>query len=130
MKLTIGSEAIFFICLIVAYLYFWRSGNFQQQVARHLSVKSTTIFTAILMLSSFTFWKAEKNHAKQKSRATRIWLMFTIVLGFTFLSGQGNEYYKLIKENVMHMLFGIIFDHSDFLQNHFTLTFNLFFCKF
>ena len=35
MKLTIGSEAIFFLCLIVAYLYFWKSGNFQKEVAEY-----------------------------------------------------------------------------------------------
>ena len=30
MKLTIGTEVVFFACLIVAYLYFWRDGHFQK----------------------------------------------------------------------------------------------------
>lgn len=58
MKLTVGSEAIFFICLIVSYLYFWRTGNFQQQVADHLHIKTTALFTVVLLCSSFTLWRA------------------------------------------------------------------------
>jgi heme/copper-type cytochrome/quinol oxidase subunit 3 len=100
MKLTIASEAIFFLCLIVAYLYFWRSGNFQKEVAEHLSFRSTGIFTAILLLSSFSFWRAEKNHAKENHKAAKLWLALTIMLGVIFLFGQGHEYYKLIQEDV------------------------------
>jgi heme/copper-type cytochrome/quinol oxidase subunit 3 len=101
MKLTIGSEAIFFICLIVSYLYFWRSGNFQKEVAEHLSITTTGLFTAVLLSSSFSFWQAERNHAKENSRATKMWLGITLILGVIFLFGQGHEYYKLIKENVL-----------------------------
>ena len=101
MKLTVGSEAIFFLCLIVAYLYFWRSGNFQKEVAEHLSIKTTGVFTAILLFSSFTFWRAERNHSKENAKATKLWLIITILLGVIFLFGQGDEYYKLIKENVL-----------------------------
>ena len=115
MKLTIGSEAIFFLCLIVAYLYFWRSGNFQKEVAQHLSIKSTGIFTAILLFSSFSFWKAERNHTNGNYTATKLWLIVTIVLGVIFLSGQAHEYYKLIQENVL-------ISKSEFGSSFYTLT--------
>jgi heme/copper-type cytochrome/quinol oxidase subunit 3 len=115
MKLTIGSEAIFFLSLIVAYLYFWRSGNFQKEVAEHLSIKSTGIFTAVLLFSSFSFWRADKNHSKENIRATKLWLLVTVLLGAIFLAGQGHEYYKLIQENVL-------IRKSEFGSSFYTLT--------
>jgi heme/copper-type cytochrome/quinol oxidase subunit 3 len=100
MKLTIGSEAIFFLSLIVAYLYFWRSGNFQKEVAEHLHIKTTALFTVLLLSSSFTFWRAEKNHRQENRKAVKGWLIATILLGAIFLAGQGHEYYNLIQEDV------------------------------
>lgn len=115
MKLTIGSEAIFFICLIVAYLFFWKSGNFQKAVAEHLHIKTTGLFTILLLSSSFTFWRAEKNHQKQNSRGLKTWLIATIVLGIIFLFGQGHEYYNLINEHVL-------ISGSEFGSSFYTLT--------
>ncbi len=115
MKLTIGSEAIFFICLIVAYLFFWKNGNFQKQVAEHLHIKTTGLFTIVLLSSSFTFWRAEKNHLKQNIKGMKAWLIVTIVLGIIFLFGQGREYYNLIKENVL-------ISKSEFGSAFYTLT--------
>jgi heme/copper-type cytochrome/quinol oxidase subunit 3 len=115
MKLTIGSEAIFFLALIVAYLYFWRSGHFQKEVAEHLSIKTTGLFTIILLSSSFTFWRAEVKHNKQNDKATKLWLTITVLLGIIFLSGQGNEYYKLVNENVL-------VSRNEFGSSFYTLT--------
>jgi len=115
MKLTIGSEAVFFICLIVSYLFFWKSGNFQQEAAAHLHIKTTGLFTVLLLGSSFTFWQAEKNHRQQNSKAVNGWLIATILLGSIFLAGQGREYYNLIKENVW-------ISKSEFGSSFYTLT--------
>jgi heme/copper-type cytochrome/quinol oxidase subunit 3 len=115
MKLTIGSEAILFLSLIVAYLYFWRSGNFQKEVAEHLSIQTAGLFTAILVLSSFCFWRAEKNHSKENIKATKLWLLITIILGIAFLAGQGHEYYKLVQEDVL-------ISKSEFGSSFYTLT--------
>src|SRR5579875_3848805 len=115
MKLTIGSEAIFFICLIVAYLYFWRSGNFQKEIAEHLHIKTTALFTILLLSSSFTFWRSEKNYQKENHKAVKGWLMATIMLGIIFLFGQGHEYYNLIKEDVT-------MSKSEFGSSFYTLT--------
>lgn len=115
MKLAIGSEAILFLSLIVAYLYFWRSGNFQKEVAEHLSIRTTGFFTAVLVFSSFCFWRAERNHSKENTKATKLWLLVTIILGVVFLAGQGHEYYKLMQENVL-------ISKSEFGSSFYTLT--------
>ncbi|HWJ28656.1 MAG TPA: heme-copper oxidase subunit III [Flavisolibacter sp.] len=115
MKLTIGSESIFFLSLIIAYLYFWRNGNFQKEVAEHMNVKTTGIYTLILISSSFTFRMAEKNFLLNKEKKVRGWLLSTIVLGAIFLAGQGHEYYKLIQEHVT-------ISESEFGSSFYTLT--------
>jgi heme/copper-type cytochrome/quinol oxidase subunit 3 len=115
MKLIIGSEAIFFLCLIVAYLYFWRSITFQREVSANLDIKSTVLFTAILLSSSFTFWRAEKNHHRGNNKAANAWLSATIFLGAIFLIGQGREYYRLLNKNVL-------ISKSEFGSSFYTLT--------
>jgi len=115
MRLTIGSEAIFFICLIVSYLYFRRTGNFEQQVAKHLHIKTTAVFTVFLLCSSFTFWRAQKNHQRENNNAVKSWLAATILLGIIFLAGQGHEYYTLIKEDVL-------INKNEFGSSFYTLT--------
>lgn len=115
MKLTIGSEAIFFICLIVAYLYFWRSGSFQKQVAQHLNLRTTALFTVALVLSSFTFRRAEINHREENTKGVGRWLAATILLGVVFITGQAREYYHLINENVL-------ISKSEFGSSFYTLT--------
>lgn len=115
MKLTIGSEAIFFLCLIVSYLYFWRSGDFQKEVAVHLHIKTTGLFTILLLGSSFTLWRAERKHEQENVKGVRAWLTATIVLGIIFLAGQGHEYYNLIKENVL-------INRNEFGSSFYTLT--------
>ena len=115
MKLTVGSEAVFFLALIVAYLYFWRSGHVQQQVAEHLNVKLTGLFSLFLLSSSFTFWRAEKNYSQGNSGRMKMWLVATFVLGLVFLLGQGHEYYNLIGE-------GVVVSQNEFASSFYTLT--------
>lgn len=115
MKLTIGSEAVFFLSLIVAYLYFWRSGNLQSEVAAHLHPGITALFTLFLLSSSFTFWRAEKAYGQGNLTKMKGWLAATLLLGLVFLAGQGHEYYKLIKEDV-------VVSKSEFGSSFYTLT--------
>jgi len=115
MKLVVGSEAIFFIALIISYLFFWRTGHFQREVAEHLNIKLTGIFTLFLLSSSFTFWMAERSYKNQKDRSMKIWLLTTIVLGLVFLAGQGHEYYTLLQEN-------LTISKSEFGSSFYTLT--------
>jgi len=115
MKITIGSEAIFFICLMVAYLYFWKSGHFQTAATDHLDIKKTGVFTFLLLSSSFSFWKAEKNYKYSNEKKMKAWLLTTIILGFVFLAGQAHEYYNLLNEN-------LTMSKSEFGSSFYTLT--------
>lgn len=115
MKLTVGTEAIFFIALIVSYLYFWRNSSFQREVAEHLNIKTTGLFTLFLLSSSFSFWRAERNYMNGNHKRMNAWLSATIILGLIFLAGQGHEYYKLLTENVT-------ISKSEFGSSFYTLT--------
>ena len=115
MKLVIGSEAIFFLSLIIAYLYFWRSGNFQTEAMTHLNVKNSAVFTAILLASSFTFWRAERALLIKRIKSANLWLAATIICGSVFLAGQGHEYYKLLHED-------LTISKSEFGSSFYTLT--------
>lgn len=115
MKIVIASEAIFFLSLIVAYLYFWRSGNFQTEATAHLHVVKSAILTGVLLCSSLTFWRAEKTFIRKHLTRSKIWLGTTVILGIVFLVGQGQEYYQLLKEN-------LTISKSEFGSSFYTLT--------
>jgi heme/copper-type cytochrome/quinol oxidase subunit 3 len=99
-KLVVGTEAMFFLALIMAYLYFSFLPGYSPQQADHLDIRSTSIFSVFLFSSSFTFWRAEANYKKGKMIRLKGWLLLTLLLGLIFLVGQGTEYARLLRENV------------------------------
>jgi cytochrome c oxidase subunit III len=99
MALFIGSESIFFLLLILAYVNFHNQYGTGAMAAWHLDVVKTGIFSVALFASSGTLWLAEKAHAK-KSGMAFFWMLVTIGLGTTFIIGQGMEYAQLIRENL------------------------------
>jgi heme/copper-type cytochrome/quinol oxidase subunit 3 len=99
-KLVVGTEAMFFLSLIMAYVYFSLMPGFTTQQTDHLDLRSTAIFSTFLFSSSFTFWRAETNFKKGKMARLKGWLLLTLALGLTFLVGQGREYARLLQENV------------------------------
>lgn len=99
-KLVVATEAMFFICLILAFVYMAYNSGFEPHEVQALDIKKTAIFTVLLILSSFTFWLADKNYQRGKIGSLKIWLSATIILGTVFLIGQGQEYWRLIKENI------------------------------
>ena len=100
MKLVVGTEAMFFISLIMAFVYMAYNSGFEPYEVKALDIKTTGIFTVLLLSSSFTFWRAEKNYEKGKIKKLKIWLIATIVLGTVFLFGQGKEYWRLVQDNI------------------------------
>ena len=100
MKLIVGTEAMFFMALIMAFVYMAYNAGFEPYEVKQLDLKTTGIFTAILFSSSFTFWMADKNFKKGDIKNVKIWLGATILLGATFLFGQGREYIRLVRENI------------------------------
>lgn len=115
MKLFVGSEAVFFLALIVAYLYFWRSANYEEVTQKMLHIKTTGFYTILLITSSFTFWKAEQNFKQGHTIKLKVWLTITICLGFIFLLGQALEYYDLLRHH-------LTFSSGEFGSSFYTLT--------
>ncbi len=112
MKLVVGTEAMFFVSLIMAFVYMAYNSGFETHEVKALNIQTTGIFTALLFSSSFTFWMAEKNYKHGKIKGLKIWLITTIIFGSVFLFGQGKEYYRLIKERIT--LNGSVFGTSFF----------------
>lgn len=108
MAIFLGSEAVFFILLILGYLNFRSASN--PVAVQHLEPPITAIFTASLLGSSLTLTQAERNFRSHKSSAPT-WLLITLALGAIFLIGQGMEYLKLFQANITPAqgLFGTTF---------------------
>ncbi len=100
MFLFIGSEAFFFIALIIAYVYYSHPGGSLAASAKYLDYKKTLIFTLFLISSSVTMEIAGASFKKNKRRTMSVLLLTTIVLGAVFLIGQGLEYARLMSVNV------------------------------
>ncbi len=115
MILFIASEALFFLSLMVAYLYFGQSAHFNTEAKQHLDIHSTALFSIFLFASSGTFFFAERKYRRNHFKGLNFWLLATITLGIVFLIGQAKEYYKLIDKK-------ITIDKNEFTSVFFTLT--------
>jgi heme/copper-type cytochrome/quinol oxidase subunit 3 len=100
MLLFVLSESIFFIFLIAAFLSFHGDSSFRLMARHFLDAKRTGLFTAGLLLSSWTVLRAEVCARKGNWKRFQLWLSVTIILGVIFLYGQGSEYLSLIQKNV------------------------------
>ncbi len=96
----IVSESIFFLMLILAYVNFHRSVTDGPTAANSLNPIKTGIFSLFLLASSLTIWLAGKSLNRKNHSMLRIWLLLTILLGVTFLFGQGLEWIGLIKKDI------------------------------
>ena len=107
----IGSEGFFFAVLIIAYVYYRAGGDGGPDAASSLDLLTAGIYTALLLASSLTLWRAEKSVEQQRRGRTLLWLLATVLLGGAFLFGQGREYLHLIEQNitVSRNLFGSTF---------------------
>jgi len=112
MQAVIFTEAFFFLCLIMAFVYMAYNTGFEPHELSRLDIRTAGIFTAVLIASSFTLHAAERGYARGKPVVLKTWLIVTIVLGAIFLAGQGHEYISLIRENVT--LNGSVFGASFF----------------
>lgn len=109
MLLFLASEAIFFLMLVLSYVYFRASPDFEG--VQRLDPLKTGIFSLLLFSSSGTIWLAERSLHQQRHGRFCLWLFATITLGLIFLAGQGWEWYGLINEQITisHTLFGTTF---------------------
>jgi cytochrome c oxidase subunit 1/cytochrome c oxidase subunit I+III len=98
-SLFLASEAIFFACLIAAYVYYTGSSPDGPNAHSVLDPIKTGFYTACLLASSLTVYMAERTLRREK-RGLALWLGATILLGAVFLYGEVQEYRKLLHENV------------------------------
>jgi cytochrome c oxidase subunit III len=110
MKLVVGTEAMFFVSLIMAFIYMAYNSGFEPYEVNRLDIKTTGIFTILLFSSSLTYIMAEKKYKNGNIKSVKIWLTATILLGAVFLFGQGQEYIRLVNENIT--LSGSVFGTS------------------
>jgi cytochrome c oxidase subunit I len=111
MATFIASEAVFFVFLIAAYVFF-HGATVEGPTARNsLNPPRTLIFTICLLASSGTILLAERSLTRSRQKSFRGWLALTILLGAAFLAGQGWEYSDLISKNIVpaRNLFGASF---------------------
>lgn len=100
MKLVIGTEAMFFLSLIMAFVYMAYNAGFEPHELHQLDIMSTGVFTVVLIGSSFTLLAAEKKYKQGNIQGLKLWMTFTIALGLIFLIGQAKEYVHLINRNI------------------------------
>jgi heme/copper-type cytochrome/quinol oxidase subunit 3 len=111
-KLVVGTEGMFFICLIMAFIYMAFHSGFEPHELNQLDIRTTGIYTLVLIASSMALLLAERCGKKQNMRGLKGWLFITLLLGATFLFGQGREYVRLIRENIT--VSGSVFGTSFF----------------
>lgn len=116
MALFLINETVFFALLIFAFINYHAApttptGPNGPTAANSLEPGFTAIFTAALLASSFTIWRADKSLERSNRRGMAIWLAITVALGLIFLVGQGWEYWRLLTSDVTvsRNLFGTTF---------------------
>jgi heme/copper-type cytochrome/quinol oxidase subunit 3 len=85
--LFIGSESLFFLGVVIAYVVFREQGLTTAKA--QLDVGRTALFSVLLFASSGTV-------ALAVARRSRLWLALTAFLGAAFLAGQVLEYARLL----------------------------------
>ncbi len=109
--LFIVAEANFFALLVAAYVYFRLTALEVARSDRALDALKTALFSLALFGSSATVWRAGRNLGEGRRGRAAAWLCVTVLLGATFLVGQGLEYASLFRQDitVSRDLFGTAF---------------------
>ena len=111
MIMFIFSEAVFFVMMIMAYVYFHGQVTENLNTAALLDPLRTGIFSLFLFSSSYTVWRAGVAHSRGQHGRQNFWLFVTILFGFVFLTGQGIEWTGLfgMGHTISTGLFGTTF---------------------
>ena len=113
---ALASEIMLFGAFFTAFIYI-RYTNYPVYPPEpfEMPVDSTGINTAILVSSSFTMHWALVSAKRNNRRGMTLGLLFTLIMGFTFLALQIREY------NLLHME-GFTPEHGAFASVFFALT--------
>lgn len=88
MAMFLLSEAVFFLFLIIAFVYFHTS---ESQILG-VGFQAAASYTGCLLASSFAMWRAASNAKRNRIAAVRWWVGAAILLGVVFLVGQWREF--------------------------------------
>ena len=99
MWVFLSSEVIFFTALIATFLVY-KNESVSGPGQELLDIEITAINTFILIISSLTMVLSLEAAVKDRQRQLKLWLLATVVLGSTFLSIQGFEYFQLWQEGL------------------------------
>jgi cytochrome c oxidase subunit 3 len=102
--LFILSESMLFAGLIMV-----RFSLLGTETAEDLSQVTGLIITAILLLSSFTAYQAERSMSQGDVANTQRFLLYTIGLGLVFTAGVAFEWYEALKTFPPGSIFGSVF---------------------
>ena len=109
------SEGVFFIMLLVAYVVFNGRHTDGPAATAVLDVRTTAIFSALLLASSFTLLLSEATLRRSSRKGCLFWLAITIGLGTAFLVGEGRECTRLLSD-------GMTINRDLFASTFFTVT--------
>src|SRR6266516_7100748 len=99
MLILLGAETMFFAGLVGAFLVYRMANETWPPMAMpRLPVEVTGINTLILLYSAVTMWRANRAIRVGQQQALRRMLRNTAVLGVIFLTVQGSEWVKLIRD--------------------------------
>jgi heme/copper-type cytochrome/quinol oxidase subunit 3 len=114
MALFLASEALFFVALIAAFIYYHYVPSYRADAHKALDPLRTALYSIALFSSSFTIWRAEVNAKAENIRRLHGWLLATILLGAAFVVFQVIEFVGLTNR-------GIVISGSMFSSMFFTL---------
>ena len=116
MALFLASEAVFFVLLILAFIYYHKnlfnqSSGSPPNAGRVLDPAKTGIYTVCLLASSVTIWWAGQSLKRGNQTMVRLGSSRPSCSARSSSSGRGSEYAHLIGENVTvsRNLFGSTF---------------------
>lgn len=102
MWIFLVTEVMFFGGIFLVYTVY-RGAYYQEfaEASHHLDIYLGTTNTIVLLCSSLTMALAVRSVQLGQRRAAVIFLLFTLLLGSTFLSIKGLEYYHKYEEHLL-----------------------------
>ncbi len=121
--MALGSETVFFVTLIVAYIALRGQTNWPlDHTFSRLFIPITN--TSLLVVSTLTAWMSHNSIRKGDQAGLRNWLVVTLFLGLIFVAGQvydfnhaglkindqsfGGVFFTLMGFHALHVLAGVV----------------------
>ena len=111
----LGSECLFFGSFISTYLLYRNTVTAGPKPHEIYNIPFTSVSSFVLLMSSLTMVLALAAIQRGDSRAMRIWLLATAMLGMVFIGGQIYEFTSFVDE-------GLHLSTSTFGSSFFVLT--------